>query len=156
TALQAHGIWDRARTSLADTTLTAGTIIDVIHGLGGIYVGNQSPAALDYLKELAGFQDLFGKLSLCHCQECQSILGPAAYFVDLMKFIDDNLRRQFTAPGMPLDLYTRRPDLWTLELSCNNTNNRLALLEIVNAVLENYIAKRVGYGGLLADRAAIA
>ena len=151
---QAQTTWETARGSLADVSLTAGSIIDIIHGLPGNY-GNQSPSAEDYLKQLAGFQDLFGKLSLCNCQECQSILGPAAYFVDLMKFIDEYLRVQFTTPNHPLDLKTRRPDLWTLELSCDNTNNRIALLDIVNPVLENYSAAQLGYTGSLSDRNAI-
>jgi hypothetical protein len=153
---KAQQYWEGARGSLADVTLSAGSIVDLIHGLYGKYVGNYSPSAEDYLKKLAGFQDLFGNLSLCNCQECQSILGPAAYFVDLMKFIDDNLRPQFATPGLPLDLKTRRPDLWTLILSCENTNTRIALLDIVDMVLENYIAQQLGYAGSLDDRNAIA
>lgn len=153
---KAQPAWESARGSLADVSLTAGSIVDTIHGLNGKFMDNQSPSAQDYLKKLAGFQDLFGNLSLCTCQECQSILGPAAYFVDLMKFIDDNLRVQFASPGLTLDLKTRRPDLWTLELSCDNTNKRIALLDIVDAVLENYIAQQLGYTGSLTDRNAIA
>ena len=67
------------------------------------------------------------------------------YFVDLMKYIDDNLRNQFTAstPPNPLDLYVRRPDLWALELSCDNTNNLVPTLDIVDQILENHIALRV-------------
>jgi hypothetical protein len=152
---QAAAIWERARTGLADVSLTAGALLDILHGLAGVY-DNQSPSAQNYLKTLAGFQDLFGSLSLCSCDECQSILGPAAYFVDLMKFIDDTLRVQFPSTNHPLDLKTRRPDLWTLELSCDNTNNRVAVLDVVNPVLENAIAQRQGYGGSLADRTAVA
>ena len=44
----------------------------------------------EYLAALPGYQELFGSLSFCDCQESQSILGPAAYFVDLMKYIDEN------------------------------------------------------------------
>jgi hypothetical protein len=150
----ASAVWENARTALADVSLTAASIADVLHGIYGKYAGNHSAAAANYLKKLAGFQDLFGNLSLCSCQECQSILGPAAYFVDLMKYIDDNLRIQIPA-NHPLDLRRRRPDLWTLELSCDNTNNRIPLLDIVNTVLENYIALSLGYAGALSDRQAI-
>jgi hypothetical protein len=151
----ANAVWESARSMLADVTLTAGSIVDIIHGISGRYDGNQSPSAANYLKHLAGFQDLFGNLSLCSCEECQSVLGASAYFVDLMKYIDDNLRVQFPGANHPLDLKTRRPDLWTLELSCDNTKQRVALLDIVNTVLENYIALSLGYAGALSDRKAI-
>ncbi|MEO8548781.1 MAG: neuraminidase-like domain-containing protein, partial [Kofleriaceae bacterium] len=166
TAFQSHSgieadrakpIWDRARTSLANASLTVASILDVFHGLfDQTAVGNTPPSAAAYLKQLAGFEDLFGSLAFCDCEECRSILGPAAYFVDLMKFIDENLRDQFaTLPNHPLDLKTRRPDLWTLEMSCDNTNNRVATLDLVNAILENFIAQKLGYTGLLSDRGAI-
>src|SRR5262249_15018132 len=97
----------------------------------------------------------FRSLTFCDCQECQSILGPAAYFVDLMKYIDENLRNQIKAKHHPLDLRTRRPDLWTLELTCDNTNNRVPTLDLVAEVLETYIAQALGYGGSLTDRKAV-
>ncbi len=31
---------------------------------------------------------LFGSLDFCECQDCCSILSPAAYFVDLLHFLD--------------------------------------------------------------------
>jgi len=31
---------------------------------------------------------LFGSLDFCQCDECRSVLGPAAYLVDLLQFID--------------------------------------------------------------------
>ena len=158
-AVKAKRIWDRARTSLADVTMTVGSILDAMHGLFDVTAVDNTPlSAQQYLKQLAGYQDLFGSLSFCDCQECQSILGPAAYFVDLMKYIDENLRDQFATlpPNHPLDLKTRRPDLWTLELSCDNTNDRVATLDLVNQILENYIAQKLGYTGSLDDRNAIA
>src|SRR6266508_139682 len=73
-----------------------------------------------------------------------------------MTYVDESLRNQFAGhPNHPLDLKTRRPDLWALELSCATTNTRVATLDIVTEVLENYIAQRLGYSGPLADRNAI-
>jgi hypothetical protein len=150
---RATTVWERGRSNLADSALALGSIVDHFHVPWGL--GNLAPSAEDYLKQLDGFQDLFGNLSLCACSECRSVLGPAAYFVDLMKYIEENLLSQFTTTGDPLHLKTRRPDLWTLELSCDNTNNRIALLDIVNPVFENFIARRRGYAGSLADRNAV-
>ena len=33
-------------------------------------------------------EDLFGSMDYCPCDECRSILSPAAYLVDLLHFID--------------------------------------------------------------------
>jgi hypothetical protein len=155
-AAKAKAIFDEARTSMADAALTAGAILDATQGeLRHLPAYNQPPSVNAYLAGLPGYQDLFGSLSFCDCQECQSILGPAAYFVDLMKFIDENLRSQFKTKNHPLDLRTRRPDLWTLELSCDNTNKRVPTLDLVAEVLENAIAQKRGFGGSLTDRTAV-
>jgi hypothetical protein len=63
----------------------------------------------------------------------------------------------FTGPaeGDVLDLKTRRPDLWTLPLTCANTDTLVRHLDLVNEVLETYIALRTGYQGRLDDRAAV-
>src|SRR5262249_4201406 len=79
----------------------------------------------------------------CQCSECQSILGAAAYFVDLMKFVDEKVTTPvFKIPKKTkdqLNLKVRRPDLWTLPLTCDNTNTLIPYLDIINQVLENYI-----------------
>jgi hypothetical protein len=50
-------------------------------------------------------------------------------------------------------LKARRPDLWTLPLTCDNTNTLVAYLDIINPTLENYIALQFhGYKGALRDR----
>ena len=33
-------------------------------------------------------EDLFGSLDYCDCQDCGSILSPAAYLVDLLNYLD--------------------------------------------------------------------
>src|SRR5262249_6349454 len=34
------------------------------------------------------FESLFGNQDYCECESCRSVLGPAAYLVDLLRFID--------------------------------------------------------------------
>jgi hypothetical protein len=153
---QADTIWQRARRSLADVALTAGAILDIAHDVRGTTPSTiTSPSAVGELAQLAGYEELFGNLAFCSCTDCQSILGPAAYFVDLMKYIDDHLRSGFAQPEHPLDLKVRRPDLWTLPLTCSNTNDRVPTLDLVAEILENYIARHLGYAGDLSDRSAI-
>ena len=151
-------LWEQARGTLADVTLTAASVLDVVHGgFDDLHVANTPPTVAQFLKKLAGYEDLFGSLSFCDCAHCQSILSPAAYFVDLMTFVDEYIRPQVSAaPDHPLDLKTRRPDLWTLPLTCSNTIDRIPALEIVNEILENDAARRLGFSGSLEDRAAIA
>ncbi|XHX76336.1 MAG: neuraminidase-like domain-containing protein [Stenomitos frigidus ULC029] len=126
-------------------------------------------------------QSLFGSLDFCECEHCRSVLSPAAYFVDLLQFIDPkplvwqsfltkwkekhstaaypfkNLAAQTTFltewrsqnPGQPDPntektpyevLIERRPDLSQLPLTCENTNTALPYIDVVNEILEYYVA----------------
>ena len=100
-------------------------------------------------------ESLFGSMDYCECDHCRSVLGPAAYLVDLLKFLDpdplawegfraDWAKRHNGEPypnGTPYDeLMTRRPDLAHLGLSCENTNTELPVIDIVNEILEFLVA----------------
>lgn len=154
---KAERYWRDARSLLMDGSVTLGSVIDVVADLfDDLGVGNVQPDVRDYLRRLDGYETLFGSLSFCTCEHCQSILSPAAYFVDLMQFVREHIEPQFGGNAThPLQLRTRRPDLWTLELTCANTNDRIATLDIVNEILENFIALRGGFSGSLTDRAAV-
>jgi hypothetical protein len=91
-------------------------------------------------------EGLFGSLDYCACSDCGSILSPAAYFVDLLHFVDQ------PAPSAgfenPQDvLFGRRPDLEYLNLSCANTNTAMPYIDIVNETLEYYIANGLSIEG---------
>jgi hypothetical protein len=93
-------------------------------------------------------EDLFGSLDYCDCQECGSILSPAAYLADLLHYLDQ------AAPAIganPQDvLLQRRPDLQYLPLTCENTNVALPYIDIVNETLEYFVAAGLtldGYEG---------
>ena len=78
-------------------------------------------------------QRLFGAQDACACGDCGSVLSPAAYFVDVLKFIDDAGLR-----GWLCDM--RRPDLLDLELSCNNTHTEVPAIDLALEILENAVA----------------
>jgi len=104
-------------------------------------VANQHPLVND-LKEIDGFDKLFGSQDYCDCEHCRSIFSPAAYFTDLMFFIQENVSKNvFTGSAVnhPLYLKNRRPDLWELTLSCYNTSTEIPYLEVVNEVLVRYL-----------------
>jgi hypothetical protein len=92
-------------------------------------------------------EGLFGQMDYCACEDCRSVLSPAAYLVDLLDFID----RPVNDKQNPQDvLLARRPDLQALPLTCENTNLALPYIDIVNETLEFYVANGrslAGYTG---------
>lgn len=82
---------------------------------------------------------LFGSPDSCACSDCQSILSPAAYMVDLLHALVDPYITDGTKTGTAL-LFARRPDIGTMQLSCANTNTTLPYIDLVNELLENAVA----------------
>ena len=145
---------------LGDAALTMTTVVDAISG-GFDKIGLAGNIELRpmyaHLNKLQGFADLFGNQDYCACEHCQSIFGPAAYFVDLMLFAEEQALKIFTGAKKThaLNLKVRRPDLWKLELTCDNTNTLIPTLDIINEILENAIAVKRNFAGDFADRAAV-
>lgn len=90
---------------------------------------------------------LFGDADFCECGECTSVYSAAAYYVDLLQYLRNNntdgkIKADPTdISDTPLEaLFSRRPDLGHLELSCKNTNTILPYVDLVNEVMEHYIA----------------
>lgn len=151
--------FENAHLSIINTTGVMGSILDILSGsFDWLNVGNLGPDIKDYLRKIPGYQDLFGQMAFCDCEHCQSIYSPAAYFVDLMQFVERYvLDKHFTGSkaNHVLNLKVRRPDLWTLPLTCENTTTLVPYLDIINEILESYIAKKKGYTGDLNDRALV-
>ena len=107
-----------------------------------------SPTTVDAMKQTLSLSDsaaresyptlqaLFGPLDGCECRHDQSVLGPAAYFVDLMQF----LRKDKTEMGPLGPLMSRRPDLADLLLSSENTDIELPYVDLVVELLENAVS----------------
>lgn len=98
---------------------------------------------------IPGYTDLFGSLDYCQCEECRSMLSPAAYFVDLMRLTNQYItipNKQTIPEG--LKIADRRPDLFQLPLDCEHTNNQVSYLQIVNDVLESKLSKDLGKDAL--------
>ena len=100
-----------------------------------------------YIKRLISKTELFGDQNYCKCDHCSSILSPAAYFADLMGFIETKVLNHVFVSKMaihPLNLKNRRSDLWSdLVLDCKNTHTLVPYLTIINEILENYISKHI-------------
>ncbi len=116
-----------------------------IYGSSGTAADRQQ-AKDSLVKQFPSMASLFGSLDFCQCEECRSVLSPAAYFVDVL-----DLLGQHSAPNAagytPLDVLIgkdatvpgRRPDLGALPLTCENTNTALPYIDLVNEILEYYI-----------------
>lgn len=108
------------------------------------------------IEQFPTMQSLFGSLDFCDCEDCRSVLSPAAYLVDLLRFIDPadaqwnsfltnwkntHNQKNYTDTNLkPYDaLVARRPDLPNLPLTCENTNTVLPYIDVVNEIFEYYI-----------------
>ncbi len=151
---QAHLVYRKARqvASVTYNLFGAASKLDAtapVFGLSAPPAARQ--AARDSLiKRFPSMESLFGSLDFCDCEHCRSVLSPAAYLVDLLQFIDAEPQ---TLPGgqvRPFDvLVERRPDLPNIPLTCENTQTALPYIDIVNEILEYYVA----HGKLEADAA---
>ena len=115
-----------------------------------LYQAMPSPSVnsevVDYFQGIPSYQDLFGTLAYLECEHCESIFGPAAYFVDLMRLTDQGITDPNTTPIRTIPpFYTleeRRPDLFDRELTCSNTLTVIPYLNIVNDILEKQLESR--------------
>lgn len=90
----------------------------------------------DFEQGIPDYERLFGPMLTCDCEECMSIFGPAAYFVDLMRVVTTHI----TPPLEQLfTLQFRRPDLWKLPLDCVSATTEVSYLDIVDYVLQQHI-----------------
>ena len=88
---------------------------------------------------LPDWETLFGSQDYCACDQCRSVLSPAAYFTDILHFLKD--RKAITANKSVKDiLFERRPDLGEIELTCENTNLPLPYVDLANELLEEAIS----------------
>src|SRR5215213_2275006 len=135
TAESAHVAWNRA----ADTHAAALTIVGDLKSLEG----NSLPQVLlngnAALETFPDWNNLFQSGDLCECEQCRSVLSPAAYFADLLMFLKD---RKAANPAQTVKdiLFKRRPDLGYLELNCDNALTTLPYVDVVCEVLESVVA----------------
>jgi hypothetical protein len=128
--------WNRA----ADTHAAVLTIVGDLKALEG----NALPEVLQNnnaaLEMFPNWNNLFQSGDMCECEHCRSVLGPAAYFADLLVFLRDRLAANLSDSVKDV-LFRRRPDLGYLELNCENALTPIPYVDVVCEVLESVIAK---------------
>lgn len=97
---------------------------------------------------LPSYQELFGSLDYLECQECESIFGPAAYLVDLLRIIDEYVTQPNTGIPAGLAFDTRRPDIAQLPLTCEQA---LTVVPYLQVVVERLAAAAATYGPVTGD-----
>jgi hypothetical protein len=131
--------WNRA----ADTHAAVLTIIgDLAEFDSGILPGILKSSHPD-LKKFPNWENLFQSGDICHCEQCRSVLSPAAYFADLLMFLRDRKSNKAKPGGGFFSvkdiLFNRRPDLGYLELNCENALTTLPYIDVVCEVLERAV-----------------
>ncbi|HEY9876239.1 MAG TPA: Tc toxin subunit A, partial [Candidatus Obscuribacterales bacterium] len=79
---------------------------------------------------LPSYEEIFGTLDFKRGDEARSVLSSAAYLVDLLQLLDDNLKTNF---------HQRRSDIKNLLMNQDNTFTSIPYLNIVNEVLETQV-----------------
>ncbi len=103
---------------------------------GKVATGGDAPPDLE---------GLLGPLDYCACTHCRSVLSPAAYLVDLLRFLEQRPALEDEDGVLPAQapfgvLAARRPDLLHTLLDCANTNTPLPAIDLVNEILEREVA----------------
>ncbi|HEY6392176.1 MAG TPA: neuraminidase-like domain-containing protein, partial [Bryobacteraceae bacterium] len=136
----AHATYRRASSVKARARHLAAAVRDITSPYSRAMLSyNMDQDAVRYFTNIPSYQTLFGGLDHCQCEHCQSMYGPAAYFLDIMRITDEYITEANPIPD-DLKLESRRPDLFTMLLDCRNTNEIIPYLQLVNEVLEAKIA----------------
>lgn len=85
---------------------------------------------------------LFGSLDYCTCKHCRSVYSPAAYLVDVLRFLGVKYAKGNTIgdPKVKDVLFDRRPDIGNIDLNCKNAHTPMPYIDLVCEVLENALA----------------
>ena len=107
--------------------------------------GNNSISVL----RMPELESLLGNQDVTDTKHCESVLGPAAYFVDLLDLMKQINVNQSTS--LFVKLVERREDLEHINLDCKNALTMLPYIDLVNEVLEDYIADKLGIASVFKD-----
>src|SRR5262245_35205036 len=93
---------------------------------------------------LPSFADLFGSQDYIASPHCQSVVGPAAYFVDLMRVVDEQITSN-PKNHIPdwQKLEARRQKLFEQPLTCAETTTPIPKIAIINQVIHDHLVPRV-------------
>ncbi|WP_019502255.1 LamG-like jellyroll fold domain-containing protein [Pseudanabaena sp. PCC 6802] len=97
---------------------------------------------IDYFNSIPAYNRLFGNLDFIETDHSRSIFGPAAYFVDLLRFIEKNIIKN-DKNSIPAghELEKRHLRLFRLPLDKENTFNLVPYIDLVTEALEDIVRR---------------
>jgi len=137
-AEEAAAVQGRAEEVTAATTLLATTVYQSMHDAQPMVTGG-SAASRALALQLPDWTSLFGRVDFCECPHCRSVYSPAAYLVELLEYLRSVPGRASGSTALQR-LLDRRPDLEHIRLTCGNTNTLIPYVDLVQEVLESYVA----------------
>ena len=150
----------RAQTTCATALIAYGRYNLALNGTSVAALATAAPDPT-LLNNLPDLQTLFGSLDSFQCSDCQSVLSPAAYLVDLLQYLAGISATGGAATNARDALFARRPDIQYTALSCNNTNITIPYIDLVNEILESAISPpatpvtRIDTTGTIEERRAL-
>jgi hypothetical protein len=147
----AHDIWQQANVVNLRNERAWADIIQQREDIPVLAI-DQAPAR-DADGELPpNLETLFRENDSIAVEEYSSVLSPAAYLVDLLQLLrysypESTARPNIDVPSNLLAVFLdRRPDIEEIQLSKANTTTLVKYADLVNEVLEAYIARKFGKG----------
>ncbi len=84
-------------------------------------------------------ESLFGSQDYCDCSHCASILSPAAYLADSLRFLSKHASQRADGATVEGILLDRRPDIGNIKLNGDNTDVPLPYIDLVCEILEGAV-----------------
>ncbi|WP_437308363.1 neuraminidase-like domain-containing protein [Sorangium sp. So ce388] len=146
----ANDIYDKA-VAVSDVALALSLKFGAAFNQRSAYtLPDPSRRASQAAPDFATYEALFGSSDACGCAHCASVYGPAAYLVDLLRFLDRYSSKVTksgstrwtakelllgSAPGSTPARAGRRPDIGRIDLTCQNADTPLPYVDLVNEIL---------------------
>ncbi len=158
-ATEAQQVFATAQQKTAAAMLIAGDLNDISSSMNipAIQMPLLEEKLTKVTQDFPNLQSLFQLTDACACQDCRSVLSPAAYLVEILQFISNRTVTDLTTnttSNLAKDvLFARRPDLGDIDLGCENAETPLPYIDLVCEILEQTIAPDPGiaFTGNLSD-----
>ncbi|MCD9186655.1 MAG: hypothetical protein LUM44_09485 [Pyrinomonadaceae bacterium] len=161
---EALEIFNKAERTATAVMLAAGELQQTMrsNAVAALRMSSRKKKLEAVSKDFPNLKSLFNLTDVCACRHCRSVYSPAAYLVEILRFLDMRSVVDLTVPAPPSGtrppvknakdvLFKRRPDLGDIDLSCENANTPIPYIDLVCELLEEIIApdNGISYNGAL-------
>jgi hypothetical protein len=145
---EAAQIFQKAERANTAAMLIAGELQDTMRtmDISALQIPSLTETISSVISDFPNLKSLFKLTDSCACGHCNSVYSPAAYLVEIIRFLDK--RKVKNSSGLQgnakVELFSRRPDLGDIDLGCENANTPLPYIDLVCELLEEAIAPDAG------------